>query len=63
MLQYYSILGLQPNCTQDDIKKAFHRLAHIHHPDKGGSEENFKKIGKKSGKLMLDCDKNLIISL
>lgn len=30
--------------TRDDIKRAFHKLAHKHHPDKGGNAETFKQI-------------------
>lgn len=41
---YYKILELQPSCAKEDIKKAFRKLAHIHHPDKGGSATKFKEI-------------------
>lgn len=43
----YQILGIQRSATEEDIKKAFRRLAHIHHPDKqGGSAEMFKRISE-----------------
>lgn len=41
---YYNVLGVDKKATQDDIKKAFRKLAHKHHPDKGGSDEKFKEI-------------------
>jgi molecular chaperone DnaJ len=31
---YYKILGVDKNASQDDIKKAFRKLAHEYHPDK-----------------------------
>lgn len=37
------ILGLQSDASQDDVKKAYRKLARKHHPDKGGNEEEFKK--------------------
>lgn len=40
------ILGLSSNATQEDIKRAFHKLAHQHHPDKGGNAETFKKVSE-----------------
>jgi len=43
---FYSILGVNENATQDEIKKAYRKLAVEHHPDKGGSEETFKKISE-----------------
>ncbi len=39
---YYQILGVQKSATEDEIKKAFRRLAHEHHPDKGGDDKKFK---------------------
>ncbi|MDB5264602.1 MAG: chaperone protein DnaJ, molecular chaperone DnaJ [Parcubacteria group bacterium] len=41
---YYDILGVDKKATQDDIKKAFRKLAQKHHPDKGGDEAKFKEI-------------------
>lgn len=40
----YQVLGLLPNATKDDIRKAYKKLALKHHPDKGGSPEEFKRI-------------------
>lgn len=43
---YYAILGVPKNASEDEIKRAFRKLAHEHHPDKGGSEEKFKEINE-----------------
>jgi curved DNA-binding protein CbpA len=40
----YQELGLDPNCTQDEIKQQYRALAHQHHPDRGGDAEQFKRI-------------------
>ncbi len=41
---YYQILGVDKKASQDDIKKAFRKLAHKHHPDKGGDDATFKEV-------------------
>jgi len=41
----YEILGLKPGADISSIKSAYKKLALKHHPDKGGEEEIFKKIG------------------
>ena len=42
---YYNVLGVDKKATPDDIKKAFRKLAHKYHPDKGGTDESkFKEI-------------------
>jgi molecular chaperone DnaJ len=44
---YYNILGVEKKASKDDIKKAFHKLAHKYHPDKnGGDEVKFKEINE-----------------
>lgn len=42
---YYNVLGVDKKASKDDIKKAFRKLAHKYHPDKGGTDESkFKEI-------------------
>jgi len=43
---YYQILGVQKNASSDEIKKAYYKLAHKFHPDKGGDEKKFKEINE-----------------
>ncbi|MFO8129438.1 MAG: J domain-containing protein [Bacteroidales bacterium] len=47
---YYKILGVDKNATQDDIKKAYRKMAMKYHPDKnpGNSvaEEKFKEVSE-----------------
>ncbi len=45
-MDYYEILGVTKSASQDEIKKAFHKLAHKYHPDKGGDEKKFKEINE-----------------
>jgi molecular chaperone DnaJ len=44
---FYSVLGVNKNASQDEIKKVYRRLAHEHHPDKNkGNAEKFKEINE-----------------
>lgn len=44
---YYKILGVEKNASDEDIKKAYRKLAHQYHPDKtGGDGEKFKEINE-----------------
>jgi len=44
---YYDILGVPRDASDDDIKKAFRKLAHQLHPDKsGGDEAKFKEVNE-----------------
>jgi len=52
---YYSVLGVDKNATQEEIKKAYKKLAKKHHPDmnKGDetSAEKFKEINEAASVL------------
>jgi len=43
---YYNILGVKKEASADEIKAAFRKKAHEHHPDKGGDEAKFKEINE-----------------
>jgi len=43
-MDYYSVLGLKPSASDDEIKKAYRKLASKHHPDKGGDTAKFQEI-------------------
>ena len=47
MKDYYKILGVNRDASEEEIKKAFRKLAHVHHPDKsGGNESKFKEASE-----------------
>ncbi len=44
---YYQILGVERKSSKEEIKKAFHKLAHKYHPDKKeGDEAKFKEVNE-----------------
>lgn len=44
---YYETLGVGKSASADEIKKAFRKLAHEHHPDKkSGDEAKFKELNE-----------------
>lgn len=56
---YYSILGVSRSASQDDIKKAYRKLARQYHPDVNKSlsaEARFKEIGE-ANEVLSDAEK------
>ena len=45
-MNYYDILGVSEDASQDDIKKAYKKLAMKHHPDRGGDNKQFQEISQ-----------------
>ena len=44
MQDYYATLGVAKNASQDEIKRAYRKLASLHHPDKGGDKNKFQEV-------------------
>lgn len=43
----YTILGISKSASDEEVKRAYRKLAHKHHPDKkGGSSEKFKEVNE-----------------
>lgn len=45
-MDYYSILGVQKNASDKDLKSAYKKASMQHHPDRGGDEAKFKQINE-----------------
>ncbi len=45
-MDYYGTLGLKRGASEEDIKKAYRKLAMKHHPDRGGDQNKFKEISQ-----------------
>ena len=45
-MDYYSILGVSKNASDQDIRKAYKKQSMQHHPDRGGNEEQFKRVNE-----------------
>ncbi len=43
---FYDILGVKRDATQDEIKRSFRKLAAKYHPDAGGDETKFKEVSE-----------------
>lgn len=53
---YYDTLQVSPDATQEEILRAYRRLSHQYHPDRGGSHEMMVELNKAK-ECLLDPEK------
>lgn len=58
MSEYYKILGINQNASEEEIKQAYRKLARTHHPDKGGDKDKFQKI-QEAYEMLTNPDKKI----
>ena len=51
----HELLHIFPPVTEKEIKIAYHKLALMYHPDKGGSNEKFVEINEAYNELLTIC--------
>lgn len=61
---YYALLGLEPGADDEEIRRAWKKLALEHHPDRGGRDDQFLLISVaydilSDPKLKAEYDRNL----
>jgi len=49
----HELLQIEPPVTEDDIKKAYHKMCLVHHPDKGGDQQKFIEINEAYQELLV----------
>jgi len=52
-LNPFTILEIGPNCTEDELRKAYRRKCVLYHPDKGGSDNEMKLVNAAYEAIML----------
>ena len=50
----HELLMLEPPCSPTDLRKAYHKMSLIHHPDKGGDAHKFIQIRNAYELLLSD---------
>ena len=61
-MDYYSTLGLNRGASEDDIKKAYRKMAMKHHPDRGGDEKKFKEV-EEAYRILSDPQKKQMFDM
>ena len=60
-LDYYQILNVPPDSNEQEIKKAYRKLALKYHPDKNSSADASEKVSNNNNNKTLVIFKNLSV--
>ena len=56
-IDYYELLGVEPDATLAQIRAGFLRMAKVHHPDVGGSTEKMQQFSRAYRTLADDINR------
>lgn len=43
---WWEVLGVKADASREDVRNAFRALSLVHHPDRGGKDEDFKRLNE-----------------
>lgn len=61
-MDYYNTLGVKRGASDDDIKKAYRKMAMKYHPDRGGDEKKFKEV-EEAYRTLSDPEKRQMLDM
>tara|TARA_Y100000389_G_C17439124_1_gene507481 strand:+ start:1226 stop:1807 length:582 start_codon:yes stop_codon:yes gene_type:complete len=62
-MDYYEILELRDDCNEHDIKKQYHNLSKIYHPDKNNGDDSHFKIISEAYDILSNNEKRKVYDL
>ena len=57
--KWFEVLGVQPDSTNEEVKKAYRKLVSTFHPDKGGNVNDFLELQEAWEEFRMGSKRNV----